>query len=70
MPHKMETPPAGDTANGANLKASEASMREYLNRPAAATLSPLRAAHIARLLGDSDQAAATIASVCLVGAAS
>jgi len=70
MFHKMETPLAGGTAKGANLKASEASMREYLNRPAFATLPRLRAAHVACLLGVSDQAAATIASLCFAGAAS
>lgn len=45
-------------------------MLAYLSRPFPATLLRLRAPHIARLLGVSDQAAATIASLCFAGAAS
>lgn len=70
MTHKMETPPAGGTANGAKFKAVEASVKSYQISPAPATLSRLRAAHIARLLGVSDQAAATIAAAYFAGCAS
>lgn len=70
MTPKMETPPAGGTANGAKFKADEASMPNYRSRPVFATLPRIRAAHVARLFGVSDQAAATIASLGFAGAAS
>lgn len=63
MPHKMETPLAGGTANGAKIKAVEASMKSYQISPAPATLSRLRAAHVSRRLGVSDHAAMTIAAL-------
>lgn len=70
MPPKMETPPAGDTANGAKIKADEASMSDYRSRPVSATLLRLRSTHVSRLLGVSDQAAGTIAGVYFSGVAS
>lgn len=70
MPHKMEIPLAGGTANEAKIKADEASMQSYQISSTPATLSRLRAAHVSRLLGVSDHAAATIAAFYFAGVAS
>lgn len=52
MPMKIESPAAGGTASGAKSKADEAPMKEYLIQR--------RAAMLARVLGVSIHAAATI----------
>jgi hypothetical protein len=63
MSRKTITPLAAATANGAETKAAEASMSDYPNCLAPATLARLRSAHLARVCGLSEGRAALIASV-------
>lgn len=69
MTRKMEGP--GALAGAAEAEIEKGlQVKEYHPSPVPATLSRLRAAHVSRLLGVSDQAAATIASLCFAGVAS
>lgn len=59
---ESENPAAGGTASGVESKADKASMQEYPNGLAPATLRRLRAAHVAAVCGVSDHRAAMIAA--------
>ncbi len=69
MTPKIESPAAGGTASGAKSKADDASMRDYPNRLAPATLPRLRAAHVAQLCGLSSQRATMVAAFIFAEAA-
>ncbi|OWJ74617.1 hypothetical protein [Haematobacter genomosp. 1] len=66
---EMETPPAGGTANGANIKDGELSMQTITYHHFPATAHHLRSVLIARRFGLADHLAANVADLVFAGGA-